>query len=252
VERKFGFNPLPSSAVTFLLTVVSVAGVVGWLLLVRRGEYVIPGYVATTLLVLCVAAPWPTQQVRYLAPIAPLLILGLVVFLSAVRGQLLRSRRPRVRLLSDAVLVAVFANSLATWVQVHTTFFSPNPWISDAQGRVYSYRQVFEHDGRIALDEAITWLRTHANRSAIVSAAMPQWVYLRTGLQSVMPPLESDPEYAQALLDSVPVRFLISETPDIFATRYVDGVVDAHPERWKLVFTAAGGLARIYERQTEE
>jgi hypothetical protein len=221
-------------------------------LLVRRGEYVIPVYLTATLVILCVAAPWPTQQVRYLAPIAPLLILCFVVFLGAVHKQLLRSLRWRhLRFLAAAALFATFAHSLATWLQVHTNFFPPNPWMSDRHGRTYSYRQLFEHDDRIALDEAITWLQTHADRGAIVAAAMPHWVYLRTHVQSVMPPLESDPAYAQSLMDSVPVRYLIRETPDIFTTRYVDGVVDAHPERWKLVFTAAAGRARIYERQTQ-
>jgi hypothetical protein len=79
---------------------------------------------------------------------------------------------------------------------------------------------------------------------------MPGWVYLRTGLKAVMPPFEPAPERAQALLESVPVRYLMVENPGEltnFAWRYTAAVLREFPEKWRLVYNSAGDYVRVYE-----
>jgi hypothetical protein len=66
---------------------------------------------------------------------------------------------------------------------------------------------------------------------------MPHWMYLRTGLKAVMPPFETDPVKAQALLDSVPVTYLLlDEGLAVETKRYMIRVVQQFPERWERVY----------------
>jgi hypothetical protein len=79
---------------------------------------------------------------------------------------------------------------------------------------------------------------------------MPHWVYLRTGLKAVMPPFESDPGRAQALLDSVPVSYLIVDgRTGSFTRQFGLPAVKAAPERWQLVYASTAGELEIYRRR---
>jgi hypothetical protein len=137
--------------------------------------------------------------------------------------------------------------SAATYYLTHTRLLMENPWIRDRTGGQLLGRQLTEAD-RVAVDEAIHWLSGRARPGETIAAAMPHWAFLRTGIQAVMPPFEIDPQRAQELLDSVPVTYLVHESPRFHPWRYVDQVVRTHPDRWELVYTATSGLAHIYKR----
>lgn len=81
------------------------------------------------------------------------------------------------------------------------------------------------------------WLLAHAGSGDVIAVSMPHWVYLRTGNKVVMPPFESDPVKAEELLTSVPVRYLVlDEGLAIDSKRFMKGVVDRFPDRWKPVY----------------
>jgi len=82
---------------------------------------------------------------------------------------------------------------------------------------------------------------------------VPHWAYLRTGVKAVLPPMETDREAANALLDSVPVRFVVLDELDYprISQRYAAPAVEGQPARWRRVYETADGQARLYERVPE-
>jgi hypothetical protein len=64
-----------------------------------------------------------------------------------------------------------------------------------------------------------------------------------------MPPFEPDPATAQALLDTVPVRFLIVGRDVIGSERYVNPVVERFPTLWERVFSSPVGGWHVYRRK---
>jgi hypothetical protein len=201
-------------------------------------------------MMLCLASPWPDQQIRYLVAVVPFLLIGVCCgLLNLQRIVPMRWRRWGFGI-SVSLFVVLLVHSIATWVQVHTNFFPVNTQVRDREGNPRYYRQLFEFPERIALDECINWIRANARPGAVVAAAMPQWVHLRTGLPAVMPPFETNGADAQQLIDTVPVAFLIHEPPGIFTHKYTRQLIIANPAAWQRVFTSAGGLVQVYERRT--
>jgi hypothetical protein len=78
----------------------------------------------------------------------------------------------------------------------------------------------------------------------------PQLVNLMLHFKSVMPPMESNVDAAQRLLDDVPVTFLIVDDLDFShsSRRYLGPVITAYGDRWKKVFTAPSAATTIYQR----
>jgi len=111
---------------------------------------------------------------------------------------------------------------------------------ADQNGKEIVYRLFFYHDSYRTLDMGLDWLKARAKPSDVVAVSMPHWVYLRTGLKTVMPPFEPNPVKAQHLLDSVPVSYLIIDEGLAVDTRkYTLPVVEKFPERWERVYSAA-------------
>jgi hypothetical protein len=83
---------------------------------------------------------------------------------------------------------------------------------------------------------------------------MPHWAYLREGLKAVRPPLESNRERTQALLDSVPVAYIVlsPENDGKAINDYFLPFVQSAPQFWKVVYGDDKGLVRIYERVRSE
>jgi len=141
---------------------------------------------------------------------------------------------------------AVFAGAVTVIIfmqQAVTLYFAVTGWhrsvtYSGRNGETVTYRLFFYFDAYRAFDAGIDWLKSRANPAAVVASSMPHWVYLRTGVKSVMPPFESDPHEAQRLLDSVPVEYLIVDEGLALDTRkYTSPVTAAFPDRWRQVYT---------------
>jgi hypothetical protein len=119
-------------------------------------------------------------------------------------------------------------------------------------GERVEYRLFFYNDLYRATNAGLDWLKNWAKEGDVMAATNPQWAYLRTGIKSVLPPLEMDAAKAQRLLDTVPVKFLIVD--EGMFKKYTSQVVATYPDRWRRVYadsTGEGGQQgkfEIYER----
>jgi hypothetical protein len=117
------------------------------------------------------------------------------------------------------------------------------------------YRLFYYGPVGAAFDEALDWLNRRAERTDVIAATDPQWVYLRTGLKAVLPPFELDGKKAQQLVDTVPVRYLIAETQPQWLGlgayhRFTSALVRENPGDWNRIWTSSNGTMDIFERST--
>lgn len=219
------------------------------------GDSILPLYVGGYVTLLCITPPaW--ESARYLLPLAPFLVLALWECLLALRGGLQVRVRPAARRwvslipgVSAAVLLSVQVVSLADLFQER---HRPVAY-QDRNSVEVSYRLFYYREAYRALDAGLDWLRQQAAPTEIIAASMPHWVYLRTGLKAVMPPFERDPSRAQALLDSVPVSYLIVDgRTGSFTRRFGLPAVTAAPALWRLVYCSREGELEIYRRRPRE
>lgn len=224
--------------------------------LVRHFIYtdrLMPLYIAGYIALLCITPPaW--ESARYLLPIAPFLVLALCELVLAIRRRLQSGPRILARL---APLSVGLGAALVLTIQILslTDLFRERHRrveYRDRSGDVVSYRLLYYREVYQALDAGLDWLRRRAGPTDIIASSMPHWVYLRTGLKAVMPPFESDPARAQALLDSVPVSYLIVDgRTGSFTRRFGLPAVKAGPQRWELIYLSQPGEMEIYRRRRE-
>ncbi len=245
---------VPIWPVHLALNLLGAVVFAGLALLLLRGEWFIPLYVAGSVTLISLT-PWPGQFERYLAPLTPLFALALFVALVAARERLtaLASRRWRS---AGTALIAVFAIGILGQEAValflmHRLLHTPALY-EDGSGNEREYRLFFYTQPWRLHDAALDWLKREAKSGEIVATSTPHWTYLRTGLRAIMPPFEPRAREAQRLLDSVPASYLIVdniEAPDI-SRRYAAPVVRAFPDRWALIYSTPGDGSRIYRRVT--
>jgi hypothetical protein len=223
----------------------------GMVLLIRRGEVFIPVYILASVVLLC-ATPWPEQFRRYLVPIAPFLLTSLLTGVLSVGNWLRMSRSKLVRLCAPVAPMLVLAlifeaelNSLDAMYKYHLDRVRSETH----EGKLVDYRLFYYDSASKSLDDGLDWLKKKTKADDVVATAMPHWAYLRKGLQAVRPPLESNSERAQALLDSVPVAYVVLDKSDEGSSNaYVLPLLQGNPRAWNLVYTDEKGRVRIYER----
>jgi hypothetical protein len=232
-----------------LLGGVIVGGVV---LLVRRGELFIPLYIVTSVTLLC-ATPWPEQFRRYLVPVAPFLLAALFSCVIGVANWLWVSRRTLVRTCAPIALLTVLAlifdaelNALRTMHRHHLDRVTSETY----EGKPVHYRLFYYGRASKALDDGLDWLKQRARPDDVVATSMPHWAYLRKGLKAVRPPLEPSRERTQALLDSVPVTYIVlsPQSDGKAINNHIFPFVESNPRDWKPVYVDAEAMVRIYER----
>jgi len=232
---------------------------IGMALLLRQGEVFIPVYLAFVLVALCLT-PWPQQWPRYWAPTVPFLALALFRCVCPIRSDFRLSSWPfKIVPLTVAILVGViFVCQLFTLYTAYVVQAGQATY-RDRNGHVVSSRLFFyNEDGYRELDAGLDWLMDHAKSTDVVAASMPHWVYLRTGLKSIMPPFERDMGNMQVLLDSVPVTYVVVDaSPVNFARDYTVPLLKNSSDRWALVYAvphppnsagAERGALEIYQR----
>jgi hypothetical protein len=149
-----------------------------------------------------------------------------------------------------AVLTVVLAQD--AYVAWWTLRFNPARPVTyvDTAGRITTGQLLFYEAEAAAMDETLQEVRRRARPGDVVASSMPHWAYLRTGLKSILPPLEADSDRAQRLLDAVPIRFVVLDAlqyPRI-SQRYAAPVVEGHPDAWREIYQTRDGRARLYER----
>ena len=190
-----------------IVTALAALVIVGLAVLLWRREWLVPLY-STAYVALVCSTPWPKQFGRYLIPLAPFLMLGLFTGLSTVDRWLRRVLPGPGHGVFRTLVVALLVLGVVQQVDaLHRMFRSLSMVIVHA-GRGSEYRLFFDDNYR-DLDRGLSWLNATDPGREVVAASDPFWVSLHTGRDTVLPPLEIDSAKAQALLDSVPVRYLI-------------------------------------------
>jgi hypothetical protein len=246
---------IPWRVVLYLPIVIGVVVLVGVATLFTRDTRLIGLYILLTAAGICLTPwPWQWQWPRYWSPVAPFLALALARGLMTAATWSERLPKP-VRRLSHAgriaLVVTILAVEAVTMIRIYAEYRFPVAF-RDRDGHVVPQRLFFYDPSYQALDAGLDWLGSRARPEDVVAASMPQWVYLRTGLKSVMPPFETDPARAQALLDSVPVRFVVVDGTRVTITRdYALPLLESSPARWMPVYSNPSGRLEIYERRPE-
>ena len=240
LSKRLGMEAGPQWIVDVPLFALGCLVLIGTGVLATQGHLIIPLCALSSISVVCLT-PWPAQFNRYLMPTVPLLALSLCV---AIVWLWERSRQPPlsrwrgvVLVLACAVMAGIALQQIATTVAVYAKRHLPVQY-QTRQGDTVGYRLFFYMDSYRALDSGVDWLMAHSKPSDVIAVSMPHWAYLRTGNKTVMPPFESDPIKAEQLLDSVPVTYLIlDEGLAIDSKRFMKGVVEGFPDRWKRVYS---------------
>ena len=192
------------------LILLGVLTLLGLIQLARNGDGLVPLYVAASVLMIIVT-PWPGQFTRYLMPLTPFLLVavtGLISRWSPPRepgaGERPRGRWRRLPLGVAAAALILVAGALTLW-SVFRLFHRPALFVNP-DGKAVAGRLFYYDRNWAAHDVALEWLRQTAGPEDVMATSTPHWAFLRTGRKAVLPPMEVDPERAQFLLDSVPVR----------------------------------------------
>ena len=147
------------------------------------------------------------QLPRYLAVFTPVAAIGLMKGVDVMQAGLPRFLRTITPSLLFSFIIVLQTVGLAELYRYDCCEAEYSDW----QGHHVRYR-LFTYDQRsLAHDRAITRLNLRAPRDAIVVSSLPHWVYLRTGLRTIMPPMESEAERVSSLLDAVPAPYALIE-----------------------------------------
>ena len=244
-------SPVPLWLADAAVVALSVPVIAGLVLLARRGAVLLVLYTAGSLLLIALT-PWPVQFVRYLVPLTPFLTLAVVVLLAASSRWAAASGSRRWRALRIVLLGAVTligAQQVLTLARSLIKYPSPAV-VTDRSGVRHEYRLFFYDRPWRLHDEGLDWLARAARPGEIVATSTPHWAYLRTGLESVMPPYEADAARAAALLDSVPVTYLVVDQLSFLdvGRRYTIPAIERAPDRWRLIYSVNDSGPRIYRR----
>jgi hypothetical protein len=227
-----------------LLVAVLVLG--GMLLQLACKRYIISFFICLNLIAMCMT-PYAKIFVRYLLPLSPLFLLLFFEAITWLNGQARRYRigflRQAAALATIAILAVMSAEELWEELDLYRFHHGRVDYLHD-RNRV-SYKLFYYSPGDREFEQGLDWLQAQARRGDIVAASDPQWVYLRTGLKSVLPPFEVNSLTAEHLIDSVPVRYLFV---DEYYKRYTFSLVENNSELWKCTWRGAGDKVRIYER----
>lgn len=245
---KAGLTILGPLAVRIVLICFSILAAAGILLQFARGQYIIPLYILLSLGAICIT-PWPAQFNRYLSPLTPFLMLSLCIGLKALVERielLVPAGRRRYSQVLPAIAVILISVSQAATVYLMFARWHLQVSVVNNAGEKVQYKLFFYYDSDRMADEWLDKVRESATGREVVASSNPQLVYLRSGLKSVLPPLEVDPVKSQRLLDSVPVRYLILEDGPFHS--YVKRVVTERPDDWRKV--KSGGEGGVVDGQS--
>jgi hypothetical protein len=227
---------IPRDVATLLFVLLGLVAVAGQCVLLARGERLLPLYWFASL-GLIVLTPWELQFGRYLMPLAPVTVIGVVTAIALVArtsrtlGAMIAAGTGAVLVTQALVLALIFARQ-------HTTV---------AAG---TQRLFFYDDAWAKQDRAIAWLGQEGEPDAIVATSTPYRLHIATGLRAVLPPFEASAAEAERLLDGVPVEYLVIDDLGFVdvTRRYAAPVIATFPHHWSLVHGSPTSGARIYRR----
>jgi hypothetical protein len=242
-------TPIPAWIVQVPLVLLGGLSLVGLVLLATRGEWLIPLYVLASIALMGLT-PWPGQFERYLAPLTPILALSLMVTLLALREWM---GTHRLSPLGNAILAVMLVGMLGQEsIAIYKVYTKHHRLVEyrDAEGGRHEQRLFFYTPAWRTHDAALDWLRSVARPQDVVATSTPHWAYLKTGARGVLPPFEADVRTARALLEAVPVRYLVVDGLEFLdvTRRYAAPVARAYPREWELIYASSDSTSRIYRR----
>jgi hypothetical protein len=245
---------------------VSMFVILGLVALWRNGERPINIYLILSIAIIA-TTPWPIQFGRYFSPLVPFLAIAFVLGVVWFKQQFDWDEHAGARRLASVGLAIVAGIWLVSTLAAQALDYARqdnqtnchhrgtgcgDAHYIDASGVEQPYRLFYYDKEWRDFDAALAWLRNHAPPGAIVVTSCPQLVNLMLHFKSVMPPMETNVDAAQRLLDDVPVTFLIVDDLDfsthIATTKYLGPVVATYGDRWKNVFAVPGTATAIYQR----
>ena len=236
----------PINGVVCLFGCAVIAGIG---ILVFQRQWLPAVYLTATLMAVCIT-PWPGQVLRYFAPTTPFVLLalfGLFRFVERRAGELTPSCAKFTRVVGMGVASGLVVACIVTGNTAQKNFFD-RATFTDQDGTVGRYRLFHFPPVFSSMQKAMIWLKRTAPSDSVIAVSMPHWVYLNTGIKTVMPPLDTNPVRAQKMLDSVPTRYLILEhmlMEQDFNERF-PRLIRSSPDKWQLVYTE--GKIDIYRR----
>jgi hypothetical protein len=232
------------------LGLFGVGALAGAVLLLRRGEWLLPLYFGVSVAMISLT-PWQSQFWRYLAPLTPLSYLFVSLALGAAARGLGRQRRwgrtvgACVATVPLAVLLLVQTAAAAGYLR---GLFPISYYTADGierHARLLTYEPAWH-----ALDPALEYVRRHAGKADVVATSVPHLAFLRTGRRAVLAPLEPNADTAARYLDAVPVSWLVLDELGLpgISERYAAPVVRRRPDDWRLAYGTPDSGVRVYER----
>jgi hypothetical protein len=245
---------LPPRLLT-MVPILTLAGLAfaGVLILVRqRASLMVLALLGS--MALALITPWPAQFTRYLVPVGSFLTIAVMLAVLRLRhcldwAKLSHASKVLARSALFAVIFITLAAQLFAIFKMFRERASPEGrmLVSDEQGP-----HLFSHDTKWQnLERAAQWIGANSRPSAIVATSAPSLLYLLTGRDALIPPLERDTSHARALLDSVPASYVIVDQLDglDMSRTYALPAVQADPVQWRPVFRAGDTIVYAREEQ---
>ena len=225
---------------TLVLSVIALAGLT---MLARRRAWMILLIVLVSVAIIW-PLPWRNQFFRYLMPLTPFLMIGVMVVFNDLTAALSALPvRPVIATVGRTQITALLAFALVlqispVWKLFHDRAVQGASYVPGrgALGPHFFYYSKFSR----GWDVAIAWIQSHSSPNAIVVTHLPQLCYLLTGRRAVLPPVERDQDRMRELLDSVPVSYVILDPVDWMPA------VEKNNQHWRNVESVE--RVRLYER----
>ena len=237
---------IPWRTIPIVLGALSVLIVLGLLAHVVTGKPAIAVALVVNAAILCLMPrSFLYELPRYLAVFTPALVLALMDGIRLVQS----AWRPRaIRIGIGALLGLVLTVQIVVLAEL---FVYDNREIiyTDWRGHRVEYRLFTYDDIALGQDRAIAWLNEHSRPGDIVVSSSPGWIYLRTGLRTVMPPMDSDRATVQRLLDAVPATYVLVEGPKSLGGEYLAPAVMHRLDQWELVVSDPEHDFEMYARR---
>jgi hypothetical protein len=211
---------------------------------------------------------WPFHPARYVAALAPLLVLFLFRGIAAAECGLTSRARERsfTPLLAKLPWLTLFALLLLQGVWLSSHLFIRDPYTTRGG---FGVRMHYAWEG---FEETFAWIRQNTSAHARLATAYDPMYFLYTGRQAIRPALHrsatyfypygsANPDVGSAAeikfeLDAMGIDYLIIDPLDGYAEgkatiRLMEEIIATYGVAAKPVFTSADGKHRIYALRKE-
>ena len=243
-NRLLSRHVLPIAVILLPILGFGTLVVAGFVVFIQRRKWILVSFPMLSVALVCLT-PWPEEFNRYLTPIAPFLTIAAMLALERLDAALSArgSGWPALWGPLASIGLVLLLLGVQTFAAVRLFRDRDRDGVSFLPDGGASGPRFFYHGHSwLAWEQAVAWIGARAKPGAIVATSAPHQLYLQTGLRAVYPPMDSNPEQAHRLLETLPAAYVIvDELPHRdFVRRYALPAVESHPASWHLVHTVDG------------